>query len=91
MKNYSSGTRAIRTGEKIILHSIQLIHKNGFEAFTFKKLAIDSGTTEAGIYRYFENKHRLLIILLPGIGAGLNTRLLSRPTISKTRLLSSRK
>jgi AcrR family transcriptional regulator len=50
-------------GKKIIQHSIQLIYKNGFEAFTFKKLAIDIGTTEAGIYRYFENKHRLLIYL----------------------------
>lgn len=50
-------------GKKIILHSIQLIHENGFESFTFKKLAIDSGTTEAGIYRYFENKHKLLIYI----------------------------
>ena len=50
-------------GKKIIQHGIQLIDKNGFEAFTFKKLAIDIGTTEAGIYRYFENKHRLLIYL----------------------------
>ena len=50
-------------GKKIILHSIQLIHKNGFESFTFKKLAEDIGTTEAGIYRYFENKHRLLIYI----------------------------
>lgn len=50
-------------GKKIIQHSIQLIHKNGFEAFTFKKLAVDIGTTEAGIYRYFENKHRLLVYL----------------------------
>jgi hypothetical protein len=50
-------------GKKIILHSIQLIHKNGFEAFTFKKLAEAIGTTEAGIYRYFENKHRLLIYI----------------------------
>ena len=50
-------------GKKIILHSIQLIHKNGFEAFTFKKLAEYMGTTEAGIYRYFENKHRLLIYI----------------------------
>lgn len=50
-------------GKKIILHSIQGIHKNGFEAFTFKKLAEAIGTTEAGIYRYFENKHRLLIYL----------------------------
>ncbi len=50
-------------GKKIILHTIQLIHKNGFESFTFKKLAEDIGTTEAGIYRYFENKHRLLIYI----------------------------
>ncbi|MSP53825.1 MAG: TetR/AcrR family transcriptional regulator [Gammaproteobacteria bacterium] len=51
-------------GKKIILHSIRLIYDNGFEAFTFKKLAVDIGTTEAGIYRYFENKHRLLIYIV---------------------------
>ncbi|MCK5479219.1 MAG: TetR/AcrR family transcriptional regulator [Methylococcales bacterium] len=50
-------------GKKIILHSIQLIHKKGFEDFTFKKLAKEMGSTEAGIYRYFENKHKLLIYL----------------------------
>ncbi|ASF46151.1 TetR family transcriptional regulator [Methylovulum psychrotolerans] len=50
-------------GKKIIMHSIRLIHKNGFEAFTFKKLAEEVGTTEAGVYRYFENKHRLLIYI----------------------------
>lgn len=51
-------------GRKIIQHSIRLIHQNGFEAFTFKKLAERIGTTEAGIYRYFENKHRLLIYIV---------------------------
>ena len=50
-------------GKKIVRHSIQLIYKHGFELFTFKKLAEDIGTTEAGIYRYFENKHRLLIYI----------------------------
>ena len=50
-------------GKNIILHSIQLIHKNGFESFTFKKLAEVIGTTEAGIYRYFENKHKLLLYI----------------------------
>jgi len=50
-------------GKKIIMHSIQLIHRNGFEAFTFRKLAEEIGTTEAGVYRYFENKHRLLIYI----------------------------
>ena len=51
-------------GKNIIKHSIQLIAQNGFEAFTFKKLAEYIGTTEAGIYRYFENKHRLLIYII---------------------------
>lgn len=50
-------------GKKILLHGILLIHRAGFESFTFKKLAEDIGTTEAGIYRYFENKHKLLIYI----------------------------
>src|SRR5688572_4576476 len=50
-------------GKNILKHSIQVIHKTGFEAFTFKKLAEVIGTTEAGIYRYFENKHKLLVYL----------------------------
>ena len=51
-------------GKNIIKHSIQLIHKNGFESFTFKKLAEAIGTTEAGVYRYFENKHKLLVYII---------------------------
>ncbi len=47
-------------GKNIIRHGIQMIYDVGFEHFTFKKLAVDIGTTEASIYRYFENKHRLL-------------------------------
>lgn len=50
-------------GRSIIKHSIQLIHKTGLEGFTFKKLADEIGSTEAGIYRYFENKHKLLLYL----------------------------
>ena len=51
-------------GKRIIQHSIILIHKIGFEDFTFKKLAIEMGTTEASVYRYFENKHRLLLYIV---------------------------
>jgi len=50
-------------GKNILKHSVQLIYKTGFESFTFKKLAEDIGTTEAGVYRYFENKHKLLVYL----------------------------
>ena len=48
-------------GKKIIAQSITLIDELGFEAFTFAKLANKVESTEASIYRYFENKHRLLI------------------------------
>jgi hypothetical protein len=51
-------------GKNIIKYSIQLIEKTGFEAFTFKKLAEAIGTTEAGVYRYFENKHKLLVYII---------------------------
>ena len=51
-------------GQKIVQESIFLIDKIGFEAFTFKKLSISIGSTEASIYRYFENKHRLLVYLI---------------------------
>lgn len=50
-------------GRNILKHSVELIYKLGFEAFTFKKLAEYIGTTEAGVYRYFENKHKLLIYI----------------------------
>jgi AcrR family transcriptional regulator len=51
-------------GKNIIKHSIQLIHDTGFEAFTFKKLAESICSTEAGVYRYFENKHKLLVYII---------------------------
>src|SRR4028118_1653263 len=52
------------TGRKILKHSVGLIRDLGFEAFTFKKLAEVTKTTEATIYRYFENKHRLLAYIV---------------------------
>jgi AcrR family transcriptional regulator len=61
---YLRDPESTELGKNIIQNSIILIDKNGFEAFTFKKLAIEIGTTEAGIYRYFENKHRLLTYLV---------------------------
>ena len=51
-------------GKKIIEGSIDLIDRIGFEQFTFKKLADHIQSTEASVYRYFENKHKLLIYLV---------------------------
>lgn len=51
-------------GRRIIKNSIELIDELGFESFNFKKLAQRISTTEASVYRYFENKHILLIYLV---------------------------
>lgn len=50
-------------GKKIIEKSIHLINDIGFEGFTFKKLGAEIGSPESSIYRYFENKHKLLLYL----------------------------
>ncbi|TVZ15774.1 TetR/AcrR family transcriptional regulator [Maribacter sp. MAR_2009_72] len=50
-------------GKRIIKHSIIMINEMGFESFTFKKLGREIGSNESSIYRYFENKHKLLLYL----------------------------
>ncbi|RKR83547.1 TetR family transcriptional regulator [Mucilaginibacter gracilis] len=51
-------------GKLMVKKAIDLIYELGFEQFTFKKLATEISSTEATIYRYFENKHRLLLYIL---------------------------
>lgn len=51
-------------GRKIVREGIALFGEIGLEETTFRKLAERMGTKEASIYRYFENKHRLLIYLV---------------------------
>ncbi len=51
-------------GKEMVKKAIDLIFELGFEQFTFKKLALEIKCTEATIYRYFENKHRLLLYIL---------------------------
>ena len=51
-------------GKKIITNAIDMIDEIGFENFTFRKLGQKIDSPEASIYRYFENKHKLLIYLI---------------------------
>ena len=51
-------------GRSIVQNGISMIDELGFEQFTFKKLAERIGSTEASIYRYFENKHKLLVYII---------------------------
>ncbi|PCJ80071.1 MAG: TetR family transcriptional regulator [Bacteroidetes bacterium] len=50
-------------GRRIISNSIELIEEIGIEAFTFKKLGDKIGSPECTIYRYFENKQKILLYL----------------------------
>jgi AcrR family transcriptional regulator len=50
-------------GKDIIENSVAMMMDLGFEQFTFKKLALQIGCTESAVYRYFENKHKLLLFL----------------------------
>ena len=63
-KLYLRDPQATDLGRRLIGQSIGLIDEVGFEQFTFKKLALRMGSTEASLYRYFENKHRLLVYLV---------------------------
>jgi AcrR family transcriptional regulator len=56
--------QASSTGRSILNHAIPLMQEIGFEKFTFRKLAERIGASEITIYRYFENKHKLLLYLL---------------------------
>ncbi len=60
---YTRDPQETDLGRKIIQQGILLMDKIGFEAFTFKALAIEIGSTEKSIYRYFSNKHLLLLFL----------------------------
>jgi len=60
---YNKDPESSELGKRIITQSIELIDEIGYEAFTFKKLGMRIGSNESSIYRYFENKHKLLSYL----------------------------
>lgn len=63
-KIYLRDPETSEVGKQIVKKAIDLIYELGFEQFTFKKLAVEIGSTEATVYRYFENKYRLLLYIL---------------------------
>lgn len=72
---YNKDPESSNLGKRIIEHSIKLIDKIGFDAFTFKKLGEEIGSNESSIYRYFDNKHKLLIYLTSWYWAWLEYQL----------------
>jgi AcrR family transcriptional regulator len=63
-KIYLKNPENSQIGKIMVKKAIELIYELGFEQFNFKKLANEINCTEATIYRYFENKHRILLYIL---------------------------
>jgi len=61
---YTKNPDSSDLGRKIVSNSIEMIDELGFEGFTFKKLGTRIGSNESSIYRYFDNKHALLVYLI---------------------------
>ncbi|GAB3244984.1 TetR/AcrR family transcriptional regulator [Hymenobacter seoulensis] len=71
-KLYVRDPQATELGRRLVVESVRLIDEIGFEQFTFKKLALRLESTEGSLYRYFENKHRLLVYLVSWYWAWLH-------------------
>jgi len=62
-KYFEKDPQSSDLGRRIISDGVLLMDELGFEKFTFRKLATRINSTEASIYRYFENKLKLLLYL----------------------------
>jgi AcrR family transcriptional regulator len=62
-KLYLRDPQDSRLGRNILRDGIALLDELGLEEFTFRKLAVRMDSTEASVYRYFANKHNLLVYL----------------------------
>lgn len=74
-KLYVRDPQSTELGQRIVSKGIEMIDGLGFEQFTFKKLAAQVNSTEPSIYRYFENKHRLLHYLTAWYWSWMDYRL----------------
>jgi len=79
-KLYLKDPNSSELGVKILSNSIDLINEMGFEDFTIRKLAQAINSTEASIYRYFENKQKLLLYLISWYWSWMEYRLVFATT-----------
>lgn len=74
-KIYLKDPNTSELGKSIIVNGAKLIDELGLERFTFRKLAQQLNTAESSVYRYFENKHMLLIYITSWYWGWLEYRL----------------
>lgn len=74
-KVYLKNPESSELGRKILAKGLLMIDALGTEGFTFRKLANEIGTAESTLYRYFENKHKLLLYFVEWYWARLEYEL----------------
>lgn len=74
-KVYLKNPESSELGRKILSKGLIMIDQLGTEGFTFRKLAAEIGTAESTLYRYFENKHKLLLYFVEWYWARLEYEL----------------
>lgn len=57
---YVKDPQNTKYGQRLLKNTVEMMAEIGFESFTFKKLGAGMESTETSVYRYFENKHKLL-------------------------------
>ncbi len=57
---YVKDPQNTKYGQRLLQNTVELMAEVGFESFNFKKLGARMKSTETSVYRYFENKHKLL-------------------------------
>ncbi len=62
-KLYLKDPQDTEYGKRLLSNAVMLFDEIGFESFTFRKLAAKMDSSEVSIYRYFENKHYILLYL----------------------------
>lgn len=60
---YLKDPESSEIGKRLLMQAINIIDLVGFERLTFRELAKKAETTESTVYRYFENKHMLILYL----------------------------
>ncbi len=60
---YTKDPQQSDLGQRILRASIDMIETEGFENYNFNKLGRKIKSNESSIYRYFRNKHQLLVYL----------------------------
>lgn len=75
---YIKDPQSSKLGRRILEYSIQLIKQEGLDKFTFKKLADEINSNESSVYRYFENKHMLMLYLISWYWGWLEYKLVFR-------------